>query len=60
MPVRTRNSSPARCGVVPTPAEPKLTPLGFIFAQPTNSSTVLDGWLADTTNALQFSQILDT
>ena len=39
MPVRIFRSSPARCGVVPTPADAKFSFPGFFFPYSINSAT---------------------
>src|SRR5256885_13594261 len=44
---RMRNSSPARCDELPTPAEAKLSVPGFAFASAISSRTVrtgVEGW----------------
>ena len=55
-PVRRRNNSPARCGVVPTPDEPKVMPLGCALPQAMNSLSVLDGCCGATITMLQLAQ----
>src|SRR5437588_5670350 len=49
MPVRCLNISPAKCGVVPTPAEAKFNLPGFALPYATRSGNVLTGRSGETT-----------
>jgi len=43
MPAVVLRSSPARCWVVPNPAEPKLTSLDLLFAKAISSGRLFTG-----------------
>ena len=51
VPVRTLNSSAARCGLLPAPELAKLSCPGFAFAAATSSATLRIGLSARTTSA---------